>query len=64
MTCACGYVTECAIWCGSGHQTGQCPWYDYTLEVPPCPTCGDFRIESHPRLEVVRCANCKEHLLW
>jgi hypothetical protein len=24
-TCSCGYVRECALWCGDGHETGQCP---------------------------------------
>lgn len=23
--CPCGYTTECAVHCGSGHSTGQCP---------------------------------------
>lgn len=23
--CPCGYGTECAIWCGSGHEDGGCP---------------------------------------
>lgn len=24
-TCPCGYVIECAIWCGDGHEDGTCP---------------------------------------
>lgn len=24
-TCPCGYVSECGIWCGDGHETGACP---------------------------------------
>ena len=23
--CACGYLTECAVHCGSGHENGTCP---------------------------------------
>ncbi len=23
--CACGYIKERPIWCGNGHNTGQCP---------------------------------------
>lgn len=23
--CPCGYVTECAVWCGPGHENGRCP---------------------------------------
>ena len=23
--CPCGYVAECGIWCGDGHETGRCP---------------------------------------
>jgi len=23
--CPCGYVQECALWCGDGHTTGRCP---------------------------------------
>lgn len=32
------------------------------LAIPSCPTCGPFRIESHPHYPIVRCANCKEWL--
>lgn len=65
MPCPCGYERECAIWCGNGHENGQCQanWIDFTLLVPLCPTCGDFPIESHPTLMIVRCANCKEWLI-
>lgn len=27
-----------------------------------CPTCGPTTAEQHPARDVVRCANCKEHL--
>lgn len=30
--------------------------------IPACTNCIPQRIESHPRLPVVRCANCKAHL--
>jgi hypothetical protein len=23
--CPCGYVTECGVWCGPGHENGRCP---------------------------------------
>jgi hypothetical protein len=23
--CTCGFGPECPIWCGRGHETGQCP---------------------------------------
>lgn len=62
MTCPCGYDRECEFWCGPGHGNGQCPALDTMKVIPECPTCGPFRIESHPRLTVVRCANCKEWL--
>lgn len=58
MTCPCGYLTECGIWCGDGHISGLC----LPLDIPDCPTCGPARIESHPKYCVVRCANCKEWL--
>lgn len=28
--CPCGYSEECAIHCGYGHYTGDCPPYDAT----------------------------------
>lgn len=80
MTCPCGYDRECVFWCGQGHENGLCPaplldhfevkYPDHMqaarveILIPECPTCGPFRYESHPRMPVVRCANCKEHLLW
>lgn len=30
--------------------------------VRECPTCGPMGTELHPRLPVIRCGNCKEHL--
>lgn len=33
------------------------------LAIPNCPTCGPFRVESHPYRQIVRCANCKEWLV-
>lgn len=30
--------------------------------IPPCNTCIPQRVESHPHLKVVRCANCKQWL--
>ena len=81
MSCPCGYDLECAVWCGQGHETGQCPapmldHFEFRFPehmqaarieilIPDFDTCGPYmRYEFHPRLEVVRCANCKEHLLW
>jgi hypothetical protein len=32
--------------------------------IPACTNCAPQRIESHPRLTVIRCANCKEWLAW
>lgn len=61
--CPCGYVEECAIWCGSGHETGRCAALDGAKIIPVCSNCGPSLVESHPTLMVVRCANCKEWLL-
>lgn len=32
--------------------------------IPACETCIPQRIESHPSLFVIRCANCKDWLAW
>lgn len=28
--CPCGYITECATYCGNGHDTGDCPPHGHT----------------------------------
>lgn len=33
MKCPCGYITECPVWCGPGHETGDCPPHD----IDDCP---------------------------
>lgn len=32
--CPCGYVTECAVWCGTGHETGLCTHDPIVLRLP------------------------------
>lgn len=39
--CPCGYVTECGMHCGDGHETGRCP----ANHFPPFPVA---RLGDHP----------------
>lgn len=60
--CPCGYYWECGMHCGEGHIDGRCD--PYPPPVPACENCIPQRIESHPSLFVIRCANCKDWLAW
>lgn len=56
-------VTICELAHGSIEEETACEALRLA-GIPDCSNCGRFRIESHPQIKVVRCANCKEWLAW
>lgn len=50
-TCPCGYKVECAVHCGNGHNTGECPRYDtYVSDLEPSRSDGATKPVEPARL--------------